>query len=219
MRPFPPLRIYAVFDGLKTYAQNYLRKRVIKITVYGYARVSTSGQQLKGNSLDDQVRTLKQNGAKKIFKEAFTGSTTRRPKLIQLVDKVKAGDTIIVTKLDRLARNVQEGIQMVSAMFKRGVSVHVLNIGLLEDTAMGHFFLTTLLAVAELERNMIIERTQAGKAIARTKEGYREGRRPLQSAKITYALELLKTHTYKEVVEITGISKATLARYKAKELP
>lgn len=185
--------------------------------IFGYARVSTSGQQLKGNSLDDQVKTLKHNGATKIFKEAFTGSTTKRPKLQKLVAAMQPGDTIMVTKLDRLARNVTEGIDMVSSLFKRGVSVHVLNIGLLEDTAMGHFFLTTLLAVAELERCMIYERTQAGKAMAKMREGYHEGRPAIQEVKIQNALELLKTHSYKQVTEITGISKATLARYKQRK--
>lgn len=94
------------------------------------------------------------------------------------------------------------------------VKVYVLNVGLLEDTAMGNFFITTLLAVAELERNMIVERTQTGKIIARTKAGFKEGRPRIPEAKIKYALELLKTHSYKEVAEITGISKATLSRAK-----
>ena len=65
----------------------------------------------------------------------------------------------MVTRLDRLARNVSEGIELVRELFRRQIKVHVLNVGLLEDTAMGNFFLTTLLAVAELERSMIIERT------------------------------------------------------------
>ena len=186
------------------------------MTVFGYARVSTSGQQLHGNSLDDQAKILKENGAAKIYKEAFTGKTTHRPKLMKIMEKIKPGDTLMITKLDRLARNVQEGISMVSRMFEMGVKVHVLNIGLLEDTSLGHFFITTLLAVAELERSMIVERTQAGKVIAKSKPGYREGRPTIGDVKIQYAMELLKTHSYKDVVAITGISRATLVRYKAK---
>lgn len=186
------------------------------MTVFGYARVSTSGQQLHGNSLDDQAKILKENGAAKIYKEAFTGKTTHRPKLMKIMEKIKPGDTLMVTKLDRLARNVTEGISMVSHLFEKGVKVHVLNLGLLEDSSMGHFFLTTLLAVAELERAMIVERTQAGKAIAKSKPGYKEGRPVVGDVKIQYAMELLTTHSYKEVVAITGISRATLARYKAK---
>ena len=84
---------------------------------------------------------------------------------------------------------------------------------------MGNFFITTLLAVAELERNMIIERTQSGKIIARTKAGYKEGRPPMPAAKLKYALELLESHSYKEVAEITGISVSTLVRAKKRLSP
>ena len=123
---------------------------------------------------------------------------------------------LMVTKLDRLARNVTEGIELIRELFARDIKVHVLNIGLLENTSMGNFFITTLLAVAELERSMIIERTQSGKEVARTKAGFREGRPPLPENKLLYAMELLKTHSYKEVIDITGISKATLCRAKQK---
>ena len=99
---------------------------------------------------------------------------------------------------------------------KKNVKVHVLNIGLLENTSMGNFFITTLLAVAELERNMIIERTQAGKEVARTKAGFREGRPPLPREKIQLAISLLDHHSYRDVEAMTGISKATLVRYRRK---
>lgn len=97
----------------------------------------------------------------------------------------------MVTKLDRFARNITEGIALVRELFKMKVKVHVLNVELLEDTAMGNFFITTLLAVAELERNMIIERTQSGKAIAKTKDGFREGRPPLPEGQLQHAMNLL----------------------------
>ena len=103
------------------------------------------------------------------------------------MDSLQPGDTLMVTKLDRLARNVTEGIELIRALFKKEVKLHVLNIGLLENTSMGNFFITTLLAVAELERNMILERTQAGKEVARTKAGFREGRPPLPKEKINLA--------------------------------
>ena len=183
--------------------------------IYGYARVS-SKKQLHGNSLEEQTATLTANGATCITAEQFTGKTTCRPKLQALIDSLQAGDTLMVTKLDRLARNVTEGIELIRALFKKEVKVHVLNIGLLENTSMGNFFIATLLAVAELERSMIIERTQAGKELARTKNGFREGRPPLPEKKLLYALELLKDHSYKEVIDIMGISKATLCRAKQK---
>lgn len=199
---------------LKTYTQNDFRIGGI-FTIYGYARVS-SRKQLHGNSLEDQTTTLTDNGATTITTEQYTGKTTSRPKLQKLLDSLQPGDTLMVTKLDRLARNVSEGIDLIRALFKKDVKVHVLNIGLLENTSMGNFFITTLLAVAELERNMIIERTQAGKEVARTKAGFREGRSPIPKEKIQLVITLLEKHSYKEVEMMTGISKATLVRYHRK---
>ncbi len=199
---------------LRTYIQNKFRIGGI-FTIYGYARVS-SKKQLHGNSIEEQTITLKANGAITITTEQYTGKTTSRPKLQKLLDSLQPGDTLIVTKLDRLARNVSEGIDLIRALFQKNVKVHVLNIGLLENTSMGNFFVTTLLAVAELERNMIIERTQSGKEIARTKAGFREGRPPIPKEKIQLAITLLEKHSYKEVEMMTGISKATLVRYHRK---
>lgn len=199
---------------LKTYIQNKFRIGGI-FTIYGYARVS-SKKQLHGNSIEEQTITLKANGAITITTEQYTGKTTSRPKLQKLLDSLQPGDTLIVTKLDRLARNVSEGIDLIRALFQKNVKVHVLNIGLLENTSMGNFFVTTLLAVAELERNMIIERTQSGKEIARTKASFREGRPPIPKEKIQLAITLLEKHSYKEVEMMTGISKATLVRYHRK---
>src|SRR5699024_62245 len=96
--------------------------------------------------------------------------------LKKLLEQLKEGDTLTVTKLDRLARNTREGIEIIENLFEKGVKVHVLNVGLLENTTMGRFFLQTMLAVAEMERNIIIERTQEGKAIARQDPIYTEGR-------------------------------------------
>ena len=157
---------------------------------------------------------MQQAKCDRIITEQFTGATTERPEFKKLVGQLKSGDTLIVTKLDRFARNVTEGIDIVRQLFAKEVKVHILNIGLLENTAMGNFFLTTMLAVAELERAMIYERTMAGREIARTKNGYREGRPRIAAEKIELALELKKTRTYKEVERLTGISKSTLIRYR-----
>ena len=184
--------------------------------IYGYARVSTR-RQVNGNSFEEQQRLLEAEGCEKIVCEQFTGSTTVRPELDKLIAQLNDGDKLVVTKLDRFARNVVEGIQLIRRLFEKGVKVHILNIGLLENSAMGNFFLTTLLAVAELERSMIAERTQAGKEIAKTKDGYRDGRPPLYSEKqISHALELLKSNSYSQVEAMTGISKPTLIRAKRK---
>lgn len=185
--------------------------------IYGYARVSSKGQ-LDNNSLEQQEKEIlgKYENAQ-IYREQYTGTTTHRPIFDKIINKLKENDTLVVCKLDRLARNTVEGIEIVQKLFDKDISVHVLNVGLLENTTMGKFFLTTLLAVAEMERNTIIERTQNGKAIAKTKEGFKEGRPKTYTDKqLDHALRLLSINggdkSYNEVVEITGISKSTLIR-------
>ncbi len=192
--------------------------------VYGYIRVSTKGQATDGFSLEQQELEIKEKYDNVIlYKETYSAKTTDRPILNDVVDLLKENDLLVVTKLDRLARNTVEGIEIVQRLFDMGVSVHVLNVGLLENTNMGKFFLTTLLAVAEMERNTIIERTQKGKEVAKTKEGYAEGRpKTYTDVQIKHALSLLKDNSYTQVVKMTGISKSTLIREvrrkKAEEL-
>ena len=187
--------------------------------IYGYARVS-SKTQLKGNSLEEQELELRNNGCQVVIPEQHTGKTTNRPKFKELIEKtLESGDTLMVTKLDRLARTVSEGIDAVKFLFSKGVRVHVLNVGLLETTPMGNFFITTLLAVAELERSMILERTAAGKEIARQKPDFREGRpAKFSQEQVLLAMTLLNAgNSYSKVVSMTGISKATLVRYRRKQ--
>jgi len=179
---------------------------------YGYARVSRVAQDL-----ESQIQSLESEGCTKIYKEKFTGTKTDRPVFNEVMALLTEGDTLVVTKLDRLARNTKEGIDVVEALFERGVRVHVLNVGLLENTTMGRFFLTTLLAVAEMERNLIIERTQEGKAIAKQREGFTEGRpKKFDKKHLDNAMKLLESNSYKEVESMTGISVATLARERRK---
>ncbi|MEG2364511.1 MAG: recombinase family protein [Terrisporobacter sp.] len=185
--------------------------------IYGYARVSTK-TQLDGNGLEVQVKEINSKYERaEIVEEQFTGTKTDRPVLNKLIEELKEGDTLVVTKLDRLARNTVEGIQIIENLFSKGVAVHVLNVGLLENTTMGKFFLTTLLAVAEMERNIIVERTQAGKEVAKQDPNFKEGRpKTYGNKQIEHALKLLETHTYKQVEELTGMSKSTLIRAKRK---
>jgi len=182
--------------------------------IIGYARVSTKWQLKEGHSIEVQTRNiLDRYDDAEIRVEQYTGTTMHRPIFNKLIEDLKQGDTLVVTKLDRLARNTVEGISIVQELFNKGISVHVINIGLLENTSMGKFFLTTLLAVAEMERNTIIERTQTGKAIAKTKEGFKEGRPKIYTSKqINNAIEMLKNNSYTEVAAITRISKSTLIR-------
>lgn len=184
--------------------------------IYGYCRVSTKGQAKDGNSLDAQEQEiLSRYSDAHIYKEAYTGTTTDRPVFNEVIQQMQENDMLVVSKLDRLARNTEEGIKIVKNLFLKKCSVHVLNVGLLEDTAMGQFFITTLLAVAELERNQIIERCQTGKAIARQNSDFTEGRpKKYSRQQVQHALDLLKSHSYKQVEQMTGISKSTLIRAK-----
>ena len=175
---------------------------------YGYARVSTAIQEL-----EVQLRILEDEGCERIFREKYTGAKTDRPEFTELLAHLEEGDTLVATKLDRLARNTEEGIKVIRELFEKGVKVHILNLGLLEDTPTGRFFLQTLLAVAELERSMIIERMAEGKAIAMLRDDYVAGRpKKFSQKKIDQAVAMLNDHSYKMVEELTGISKSTLVR-------
>ena len=184
--------------------------------VYGYARVSTAGQLRDGNSLEEQVEALKKYGCQEIISESFTGKTMQRPEFQALLERLEAGDILVVTKLDRFARTAIDGVETVRMLFDRGVRVHILNMGLVENTLTGNLILTVMLAFAEYERGMIVERTQTGKAIARQRPDYREGRpKKFKKAQVDHALELLNSGmSYKQVEGMTGISKSTLIRAK-----
>lgn len=184
--------------------------------IYGYARVSTVGQSINGSSLEEQVAALTEYGCNQIITEAYTGKTVDRPQFTALLSKLQSGDTLVVTKLDRFARSTVEGVQTVRELFTRDVKVHILNIGLIENTLSGNLILTVFLAFAEFERGMILERTQNGKALAKMQPGFREGRPPkYKPAQINHALELLGSGlSYRQVENMTGISKSTLVRAK-----
>ena len=181
---------------------------------YAYARVSTRKQMRNGNGLFEQIEKLKAVGYDSLVVEEFSGSTTKRPMLDDLIANLKAGDMLIVTKLDRLARSTSEGSKLINDLLSRGVSVHILNMGLIDNTPTGKLITNIMLAFAEYERDLIIERTQAGKEIARTKYGFRDGRPPIDQKKKDFAADLIMNQhkSYKEVEELTGMSRATLSR-------
>src|SRR5699024_7617333 len=99
---------------------------------YGYARVSTVNQDLEG-----QLQALRNEGCDSIFQDKLTGTNKNRPQLQELLYKIQVGDTLIVTKLDRLARSAIDGIETIRELFQKGVRVHILNMGLVEDTPTG----------------------------------------------------------------------------------
>lgn len=145
--------------------------------IYGYARVSTKGQARDGNSLEAQTHALTEAGATKIYSDSFTGTKIDRPEFDELKTKLSPGDTLIATKLDRFARSASQGSQMIESLISQGVTVHILNLGVMDNTPTGKLIRNIMLSFAEFERDMIVERTQEGKAIAREK-GIRVDGRP-----------------------------------------
>ncbi|WP_274362784.1 recombinase family protein [Paenibacillus thermotolerans] len=182
---------------------------------YGYARVSTKGQDLTA-----QIKALRAEGCEVIFQEKFTGQRQKdfqRPELNKLLQTLKTGDSLVVTKLDRFARSASDATSIIEDLFDKGIRVHVLNIGIIENTATGNLIFNIFMAFAQFERDMIIERTQEGKAIAKLSPDFREGRpKKFTRKQIEHALSLLERHSYTQVEAMTGISKSTLIRSKAK---
>ena len=185
----------------------------------GYARVSTKTQAKDGNSLEAQEKVLKEAGAVKIYADAFTGTKAHRPELDKMKKELKPGDVLIVTKLDRVARSATQGIELINELIEKGVTVHILNMGIMDNTPTWKLIRTIMLAFAEFERDMIVERTQEGKAIAKHDPNFKEGRPPKYSdLRLEQAVELLDKYSYRQVEELTGISKSTLIRAKRKIL-
>jgi DNA invertase Pin-like site-specific DNA recombinase len=175
--------------------------------IYGYARVSTAGQGRDGNSLEDQAKQLRSAGAQEVYSESFTGMKVQRPEFDKVISLLKEGDTLVVCKLDRFARNASDGYNVIKGLLDKGVKVHILNMGLIEDTPMGRLMMHVMFAFAEFERDMIVERTQAGKAVAKQNPEFKEGR-PGISADIVSQIQAGVPYTE------LGISQRTWYRYR-----
>lgn len=181
---------------------------------YGYGRVSSTTRYAggeDGNSLEVQEKKLREAGCDEVVLEAYTGTKMERPKFSKLLNKLESGDTLIVCKLDRFARTASDGVNLIKELLARGISVHVLNMGLVEDTPTGRLILNIMLAFAEYERDMIIERLNDGKAEAKAKNPeYREGRKYLEVPEFDSFREMVAegTMTVKEACGKLGISRS-----------
>lgn len=184
--------------------------------IFGYAGVSTKMQARDGNSLEGQIQALKDAGAEEIYQDTFSGTKVDRPEFEKLQMKLRKGDTLIVTKLDRLARSVSQASGLLAELIDQGVTINVLNLGILSSDSVNMLLRKVLLAFAQFERDMIVQRTQEGKAAARaTDPNFKEGRpRKWDNEQLDHALDLLQDHSYNQVVKMTGISKSTLIREK-----
>ena len=181
---------------------------------FGYIRVSTRKQARDGNSLEAQREALTAAGAEKIYTDAFTGTRMERPEWDKLRAHLRRGDVLIVTRLDRLARSVSQASGLITEMIDEGITINVLNLGVLSNDSVNTLLRNVLLSFAQFERDMIVQRTQEGKAVARaTDPDFREGRPPkFDAEQLDHAMELLENHSYAQTAKLTGISKSTLVR-------
>ena len=180
--------------------------------IYGYARVSTKGQAKDGNSLEAQERLLRDNGATKIYYDAFTGTKVDRPNLNKLLALLTEGDTLIVTKLDRLGRSLSKTSELITELIERGITINILNLGVLSNNSVNTLMRNVLLAFAQFERDMIVERTSEGKAICReTKPDWKEGRKSIEIPDFEKYLEKTKRGdlTVTECCKQLGIGRTT----------
>jgi len=182
----------------------------------GYARVSTHEQ-----TLDLQLDALNAAGCQRIFRDMASGVKTDRPGLDRAIDYVRAGDTLVVWRLDRLGRSLGHLIEVVAGLEARGIGFRSLQDPIDTTTSGGKLVFQIFGALAEFERNLIRERTLAGLASARAR-GKMGGRRPKLSAtqvKMLYQLYDAKQHTVKEICGILAISRTALYKYLERRNP
>lgn len=175
----------------------------------GYARVSTEDQ-----NLDLQRDALAKAGAERVFEDKASGARDDRPGLADALSHVRKGDCLIVWRLDRLGRSMRSLIEFVEDLRERGIDFRSINEGIDTTTAAGRFFFHVLAALAQMERELIRERTEAGLAAARAR-GRNGGRQPKLNAKqIAHAQKLLEDRnvTIKDVAATFGVNRATIYR-------
>lgn len=182
----------------------------------GYARVSTDEQNLVL-----QVEALERAGCARLFQDQVSGAKTKRPGLDEALAYLREGDVLVVWRLDRLGRSLQHLIETVALLEERGIGLQSLQESIDTTTSGGKLIFHIFGALAEFERQLIRERTQAGLASARAKG--RKGGRPksLDAKKVSllYRLYDEKEHSIQEICNLVGISKSTLYAYlRAREV-
>lgn len=175
----------------------------------GYVRVSTQDQ-----NFELQREALTNAGCKKIFEDKVSGTRADRPGLTKMLEMLRAGDTLVVWKLDRLGRSVKQLVDLVEELHKRGVQFKSLTDAIDTGTPSGRFFFHVMASLAEMERELIVERTRAGLDIAR-QLGRKGGRKPkMTGSKIESAKKLLANGVPpRDVAKNLGVSVPTLYRW------
>ena len=162
--------------------------------IYGYARVSSDMQSRYGTSLDEQERVIREAGAEKVFVDAYTGTKMHRPEFDKLMDALQDGDTLIVTKMDRIGRTTEGIVSLIKSLLARNITIRILNLGTIENTPVGKMIVSFMAGFAEFERDMIVERTKAGKEYKRQHDpNFKEGRKPIQYDEVLFEELLQRT--------------------------
>ena len=175
------------------------------MALVGYARVSTVGQ-----SLDTQLQALAECST--IFQEKVSGARDDRPQLAQLLNFVREGDVVLVTKLDRLARNTRHLLEISEYLQSKQVALRILNLGINTSTPTGKLMLTMIGAIATFERELMLERQAEGIELAKQRGVYK-GRKPTAMAKGNEVLALLaRGLTKAETARQAGISVSSVQR-------
>ncbi|XAS69269.1 recombinase family protein [Micrococcaceae bacterium Sec5.7] len=175
----------------------------------GYARVSTRDQ-----NLDLQIDALKNAGCDKIYEDTISGTKARRPGLDKALDTLRDGDTLVVWKLDRLGRSVKDLLDFAGGLNNRGVGFVSLTDAIDTTTVSGRFFFNVMASLAQMERELMVERTQAGLRAAREQGRVGGRKRIMTEAKIRSARKLLNQGTPpREVASSLGVSVPTLYRW------
>jgi len=176
---------------------------------FGYARVSTDDQNLYL-----QIDALKDYGVDEIFEEKESGTKKNRPELLSLLSKLRAGDTLVIWRLDRLGRTVKQLLELAEDFEKKGINFVSLQEDFDTSTPMGKFVFVVFCAMAQMERDITSERTKAGMTAAK-KRGRVGGRRPKDNKNVEIALKMYYSNEYSipEIIEATGLSKTTIYKY------
>jgi DNA invertase Pin-like site-specific DNA recombinase len=184
-----------------------------KIMIIGYARTSTRDQQA---GFEAQIAELTRTGCERLYQEQVS-AVKEREQLSEAIDFARQGDVLVVTKLDRLARSVPHLYQIVEELEKKGVTLRILNIGLDSSTPTGKLMLTMLGAIAQFEREMMLERQRDGIAAAK-EQGKYKGRQPTARAKSVEVLKLIaEGKTRQEIADKVEIGVASVYRILAQQ--
>ncbi|BCH12074.1 integrase [Mesorhizobium sp. 131-3-5] len=178
----------------------------------GYARTSTTDQKA---GLEAQLRDLEQAGCTKVFREEISSVAIDRPQLAAVLEWVREGDTLIVTKLDRLARSVADLVSITKALKAKGAGLRILAMNLDTATPTGKLMLNLLGSIAEFERELMLERQREGIAKAKA-DGKYEGRQPTARAKAKDVMMMrAEGKSVSDTVAALGISRASVFRILA----